>query len=214
MGISFNKAEGKAKKGTDQYKYKDGENSVRIFGEIMPRYVYWVKTSEGKDIPMECLGFDREKEKFTNIEKDWVRHHFPELKCGWAYAVQALDLVENKVVLLNLKKKLFEQVKLAAEDLGDPTSLQSGWPIIFKRVKTGSMAYNVEYTLQVLKCKSTPVTAEQEELIKAAKPIDEVLVRPTADEQKEFMDKQVLNSGANDASSVPAELQEEIDDLP
>lgn len=212
MGISFNKAEGKAKKGTDQYKYKDGENSVRIFGEIMPRYVYWVKTKEGKDIPMECLGFDREKEKFTNIEKDWVRHHFPELKCGWAYAVQAIDLAENKVVLLNLKKKLFEQIKLASEDLGDPTSLKDGWPIIFKKVKTGSMAYNVEYTLQVLKCKNAPVTAEQEDLIKNAKSVDEVLARPTPEEQKEFIEKSVV--GTNSADDIPTELLEEVDDIP
>jgi hypothetical protein len=213
MGISFSKSEGKAKKGTDQYKYKEGENSVRIFGEIMPRYVYWLKSKDGKDIPVECLGFDREKEKFTNIEKDWVQHYFPHLKCGWAYAVQAIDLSENKVVLLNLKKKLFEQIKLAAEDLGDPTDLDKGWPIVFKRVKTGNLAFNVEYTLQVLKCKNSAVTEEQRKLIEGAKHIDEVVPRNTSVEQKEFIEKKIMGESTTE-EEVPTELQEEVEDIP
>ena len=124
MGIKFGDAEGKAKKGADQLAYKDGENVVRLFGEVLPRYVYWVKGKNNKDIPVECLAFDREKEKFTNIEKDWVREYFPELKCGWAYAMQGI--ADGKVQVVNLKKKLFEQIKNAAEDLGDPTDPDTG----------------------------------------------------------------------------------------
>jgi len=41
----------------------------------------------------------------------------------------------------------------AAEDLGDPTDPETGWDVMFKRVKTGPLPYNVEYQLQVLKCK-------------------------------------------------------------
>lgn len=124
MGIKFGDAEGKAKKGADQLAYKDGENVVRLFGEVLPRYVYWVKGKNNKDIPVECLAFDREKEKFTNIEKDWVREYFPELKCGWAYSMQGI--ADGKVQVVNLKKKLFEQIKNAAEDLGDPTDPDTG----------------------------------------------------------------------------------------
>ena len=68
---------------------------------------------------MECLSFDRNKEAFNNKEKDWVREYYPDLKCGWSYATQCIDNGQVKVV--NLKKKLWEQIITAAEDLGDPT---------------------------------------------------------------------------------------------
>ena len=84
-----------------------------MIGDVLPRYVYWLTTADGKRVPMECLGFDRDKEQFTNIEKDWVRHYFPDLKCSWAYAVQCVDS-DNKVKVLNLKKKLFESVLINA----------------------------------------------------------------------------------------------------
>lgn len=125
MGIKFGDVEGKAKKNAS-YTYKDGENVLRLVGDVLPRYLYWLKSSDGKDIPMECLAFDRSEEKFTNQEVDWVRKKFPELKCSWAYAIQAIDPVEKKLILVNLKKKLFEQIKTAAEDLGDPTDVDTG----------------------------------------------------------------------------------------
>jgi hypothetical protein len=91
---------------------------------------------------MECLGFDRDKEQFTNIEKDWVRHYHTDMKCSWAYAVQCIDPDDGKVKVLNLKKKLFEAVMVAAEDLGDPTDTTTGWDLAFKKQKTGPLPFN------------------------------------------------------------------------
>ena len=154
MAIKFNQAQGSAKKEKiDQYKYKEGDNVLRIVGDLLPRYVYWIKGENGKNIPMECLAFDRETETFNNKEKDHVREFFPDLKCGWAYACQCIDPADGNVKVVNLKKKLMEQIMVAAEDLGDPTDVETGWDIHFQRVKTGPMAFNVEYRLQALKCK-------------------------------------------------------------
>ena len=36
------------------------EVKVRFVGEVLPRYVYWVITKEGKKMPVECLQFDRQ----------------------------------------------------------------------------------------------------------------------------------------------------------
>jgi hypothetical protein len=215
MGIKFNDAEGKAKKGADIYTFKDGENVLRLFGNILPRYLYWVKSKEGKDMPIECLSFDRGEERFTNIEKDWVRDYFPDIKCGWAYAINAIDPKENKVVVVNLKKKLFEQIKNAAEDLGDPTDLDEGWDVVFKRQKTGPLAFNVEYTLQVLRCKKRSLTPEERELVANAKDIEVSIPRLTSDEQKVFIEEHILDQD----DSAPAEMQEarapeEVDDIP
>jgi len=188
MAIKFGNIEGKAKKSSvDAYTYIEGDNKIRMVGDVLPRYVYWLSTADGKRVPMECLGFDRDKEQFTNIEKDWVRHYFPDLKCSWAYAVQCVDK-DNKVKVLNLKKKLFESVMVAAEDLGDPTDFDSGWDICFKRVKTGPLAYNVEYQLQVLKCKARALSAKEKEAVAELKSMDDVMARPTPDAQKELLD--------------------------
>jgi hypothetical protein len=117
MAIKFGNIEGKAKKSTvEAYTYREGNNVVRMVGDVLPRYVYWLTTTDGKRIPAECLGFDRDKEKFTNVEKDWIRHYFPDMKCSWAYAVQCIDPDDGKIKVLNLKKKLFESVMVAAED--------------------------------------------------------------------------------------------------
>lgn len=211
MAIKFGNIEGKAKKSSvEAYTYKDGDNKIRMVGDVLPRYVYWLTTADGKRVPMECLGFDRDKEQFTNIEKDWVRHYFPDLKCSWAYAVQCID-DDNKVKVLNLKKKLFESVMVAAEDLGDPTDIETGWALCFKKQKTGPLPFNVEYTLQVLKCKPEPLNAEQLEAIKELPSIDDVIARPTSELQKEFIESRVLENTGKD--NIPDEVADEVSEL-
>ena len=74
MAISFNQAKGEAQKSKiDSYQYVEGDNKVRMVGDMLPRYVYWLKGENGKNLPFECLSFDRNTEAFTNVEKDWVR---------------------------------------------------------------------------------------------------------------------------------------------
>lgn len=210
MGIAFGDVKGSAKKGIEnQYKFKDGDNVLRLVGEVLPRYVYWLKGENNKDIPLECLAFDRNLEKFTNVEYDHVRDFHPEAKCTWSYVVQAIDPAEKKVVLVNLKKKLFQAIKSAAEDLGDPTNVDTGYDIHFKKEKTGPLPFNVEYTLQVLRLKPRALTAEERELIKDLKPIEEIVPRPTPEQQLAFLQKQGEPAGDNDEQKVAS-----TDDLP
>lgn len=190
MALSFKQTKGKAQTSkVEAYEYKDGENSVRLIGGVLPRYVYWVKGTNNKDIPIECLAFSREKEKFDNLEKDWVQDAYPDLKCSWSYAVNCIDPKDGKVKVLNLKKKLFEQILTAAEDLGDPTDYDTGWDVVFKRVKTGPLAFNVEYTLQVLRCKPRSLSDVDRKLADSAQSIDEKYPRPTPDEVKALIEK-------------------------
>lgn len=188
MAISFNKSKGAAQKSSiTSYGYRDGDNTVRLVGDVLARYVYWIEGKNGKNIPFECLSFDRNEERFNNKEKDWVREYYPDLKCGWSYAMQCIDGGEVKVI--NLKKKLFEAILTAAEDLGDPTDPQAGWDVKFKRVKTGPLPYNVEYQLQVLKCKPRPLDESELALVETLKSMDDVMPRPTPDAQKALLDE-------------------------
>jgi hypothetical protein len=154
---------------------------------------------------MECLAFDRDTETFNNKEKDHVRDFFPDLKCGWAYAAQCIDPADGRVKVLNLKKKLMEQIMVAADDLGDPTDPAEGWDIYFQRVKTGPMAFNVEYRLQALKCKKRPLNDEETTAIAELRSMDDVLPRPTPDAQLELLQR--VTTPAND---TPDEVSDEF----
>lgn len=205
MAIQFNQHKGAAQKSNiTSYQYVDGDNSFRLVGDILARYVYWLKGENDKNIPFECLSFDRNKETFNNKDKDWVREYYPDLKCGWSYATQCIDNGQVKVV--NLKKKLWEQIITAAEDLGDPTDPETGWDIKFKRVKTGPLPYNVEYQLQPLKCKPSALSEEQLALISDLKSMDEVMTRPTPDAQKELLDRIRENTGEEVDESIEEEF--------
>ena len=97
---------------------------------------------------------------------------------------------------------------LFRSDLGDPADPETGWDVHFKRVKTGPMAYNVEYQLQALKCKPRPLDEKELELVADLKSMDEVLPRPTPDAQKELLDR--LREGA-DNSTPDESISDEFD---
>ena len=205
MAISFNQQKGSAQKTSiKSYQYTDGDNKMRLCGDILARSVSWIKGENDKNIPLECLSFDRNTESFNNKETDWVRNYYPDLKCGWSYATQCIDNGEVKVV--NLKKKLWEQIITAAEDLGDPTDTETGWEIKFKRVKTGPLPYNVEYQLQPLKCKPSALSASDAALAADVKSMDDVMPRPTPDAQKELLDRIRQES----VSEIDETLEEEF----
>lgn len=211
MALSFKQTKGKAQSNkVETYEYKDGENAVRLIGGVLPRYIYWVKGTNNKDIPIECLAFSRDKEKFDNLEKDHVPDFFPDLKCSWSYTVNCIDPKDGKVKALNLKKKLFEQILTAAEDLGDPTDYDTGWDVVFKRVKTGPLPFNVEYTLQVLRCKPRALSDDERAAADAAKNIDEKFPRPSPDEVLALLQKVTTNQ--EDDASDEAE-QEAVKEL-
>lgn len=213
MAISFKNTKGKAQSNkVEAYEYKDGENTVRLIGGVLPRYIYWVKGSNNKDIPIECLAFDREAEKFNNLEKDHVPAFYPELKCSWSYTVNCIDPKDGKVKALNLKKKLFEQILSTAEDLGlDPTDYDEGFDIVFNRVKTGPLAFNISYDLKPLKCKKRALTEEERAAADAAKSIDEKYPRPTEAEILALLEKITTNTEDGDAGDDAA--QEAVKEL-
>ena len=92
MAIKFNQAQGAAKKPKiHQYTYKNGDNVLRIVGDLLPRYVYWIKGENNKNIPMECLAFDRDTETFNNKEKDHVREFFPDYKWKNLHAAHTVN---------------------------------------------------------------------------------------------------------------------------
>lgn len=213
MALAFANTKGKAvKNSVESFEYKDGDNTVRLFGGVLPRYVYWLKGTNNKDIPVECLAFDREEERFNNKEVDHVTAFYPDAKCSWSYSVNCIDPKDGKAKVLNLKKKLFEQIITAAEDLGDPTDPDTGWDVVFKRVKTGPLPFNVEYQLKALACKPRKISDAEREMIAKDKPIDEKYPRATPADVLKTLERLQAGAGADETadSTVDKEAVNEL----
>lgn len=211
MALAFSNTKGKAiKNAHEAFEYKDGENVVRLVGGILPRYVYWLKGTNNKDIPVECLAFDREAEKFNNAETDHVPAFFPDKKCQWSYSINCIDPKDGKVKILNLKKKLFEQILQAAEDLGDPTDTTDGWDVVFKRAKTGPLPFNVEYNLNVLRCKKRALTEAELAAVEAAETIDAKYPRATPAEVLKTLERMAKGADETADEGTDAEAVNEL----
>jgi hypothetical protein len=212
MALSFNQVKGEAsKEKVPSYKMRDGENRIRIYGGVLARYIYWVPNKDGLKSPVECLSFNRETEKFDNAEKDWVKEYYPDLTPEWAYASLCVDLKDaDKVKIFNHKKKLFGTIVSMVEDLGDPSNTETGWDIVFNKVKSGPKVYNVDYSMLQLKCKNRALTATEKELFSKHPTIDEVLRRAPPEDIKKYLDDLRSGSTNNKAEGIDDEIPEEF----
>ena len=227
MAIKFTKAEGSAKKGMKHLQWKDGENRFRMVGDLLARYVYFINNGKSS-ASFECLAFDRDQEKFTNIEDDPV----PELvekyqgipkdktRCSWGYVIQGIDRTDNQLKLIYLKKKMFEQIMSLASDLGDPTDPEEGYDIIVNREKTGPKVFNVEYavkSIKMLKEKEKPFPETDAEIIANLKPIDKLVPRPTSEALRAAVEKFLTAKGDDeeeDTSTDTSAIDDLDDDIP
>ena len=78
---------------------------------------------------------------------------------------------------------------------------------MFKRTKTGPLAFNVSYDLMVLKCKPRALTEDERAVVESAKPIDEEYPRQKADEQLALLEK--LAAGVDDSTDDSTEAEQE-----
>jgi len=214
MAIKFTDLQGKASKaGPERFKPVNGENRFRIVGSVVPTYKYWLKTKDGSPVPMECLGFNRETEKFENKVRDVIREYFPDKKCSWAYQSFVIDRTDNKVKLFDHKKKLFEAILDAAKKkMGDPTDPENGWDVVFTREKTGPLAYNVEYSLEHYELENSPLSDEDKAAIEEAGNIEDITKIPTPEDQEAFIKEFIIGQDEPE-DDVKEELTMD-DDIP
>jgi len=211
MAISFNKLNGGAVKSEVKYmKLVNGDNTFRILPDsILPTYTYWVKGASGKDLPFEALQFNRSTEKFENSNPCPVRDSGvkdpkgDDIRCQWSYKCQVVNKATGEVETLQLKKGILNDIISVAQQLQfDPTDLETGTWVTVTRKKTGPLAYNVEYNLQQLKCKSAPLEAEFLDKIEGLKTIEELFPKETYEAQAVRLEKHL--SGEKDAPAESA----------
>jgi|TARA_B110000908_G_scaffold172075_1_gene237452 hypothetical protein len=220
MAISFDKLNGGAVKSEVKYmKLVTGTNTFRILPDsILPAYTYWVKGASGKDLPFEALQFNRSTEKFDNKIPCPVRDKGikdakgEDINCQWAYKCQVVNKATGAIEILQLKKGILNDIISVAKQVGfDPTDLDTGTWVTVTRKSTGPKAFNVEYTLHQLQCKSAPLEDEFLEKIQGLKSIEELFPKETYESQTERLDKHI--NGEKKEAEVNSSDQEAIDEL-
>lgn len=212
--VSFDNLQGEAKKGAKvtYMKLKEGTNTFRIVGNILPGYFYWVRGVNGKDMSFECLQFDRDNEKFNPSLPDPIKEANLEdgkgdpLRCGWGYRCQVINKATGAVEVLTLKKGMLQDIIKYAKKKGiNPTSFDQGVWIRVDRVQDGPKVFNVKYTVDPFEFEPSALTEDELELLKDLKPIDEVFPRETAEEQRARLKTHLY--GAEDAADSSAEKE-------
>lgn len=190
-----------------------GDTKIRLIGDVMPRYVYWVTTKEGKKIPVECLQFSRETETFDNNAEDPFKEIdeavFAE-KPQFAYVCNVVDRSDKSIKLFDLRMTIYGQIVDYATnpDYGSPADDGNGYDLTIKKEKTGPLPQNVKYT--VIPGRSNSPLTEEEKALELYE-IDKIHKRPTYDEQKEWLMKNTSYFMAEVTDEFKA--SEGVDDL-
>lgn len=219
MGIKFNKMNNGAKKGkVDYFNPVNGKNRIRLLGEVLPRYMYWVQGAD-KKVPVECLSFDREEERFDNSQPDPVKDKFPELNCNYSYVAQVYDYAEGKIKIFSFKKTVMDKVVDQISDPDspfygrDPADLEEGFDIVFTKKKTGPKHFNVDYDLDVLSMNNSIGQAPKEVLMVSdkVKPIEEIFPRPTVEDVEKQLQRIESYGQESENSDQAGEAVDELD---
>jgi len=200
----------------ERIKLGDGENRIRLIGNVMPRYVYWVTNNEGKRTPLECLSFDRDTESFFDKEgTDPVQEIDTAVfsdKPTFSYVCNAIDRKDGQIKLFDLKPTVYKQILDYAmnPEYGNPADEEEGYDITIKREKTGPQVMNVKYTC-IPSRRTVALTDEEKalELYDLAK----IFKRPSYEDQKDFLLRNTSYFSEAVASDLRVDDDEKMEDI-
>lgn len=217
--VSWDKAKGNTGSGSSSRKEIErinlgvGDTKLRLVGEVLPRYVYWVVTTEGKKMPVECLRFDRQKETFNDSIKDPMKEIDEEIyaeKPQFSYVCNVIDRSDGKVKIFDLRSTIYKQIVDYATnpDYGNPADDAAGYDITIKKEKTGPLPQNVKYSIIPARNNSSLTEAEKKlELFE----LDKIYKRQTYEEQKEWLLKNTSYFSGDSSDEFKPEKPEDLD---
>ncbi len=193
--VAWEKAKGKQTTGNQNKRDIErvtlglGDTKLRLVGDVMPRYCYWVVTKDGKKMPVECLQFDRDTESINASIKDPFKEIDADVyaeKPQFAYVCNVIDRKDNKVKLLDLRSTIYAQIVDYATnpEYGSPADSESGYDLTLKKEKTGPLPQNVKYT--VIPARSSKALTEEERALELYD-LSKIFKRQTYDEQKQWL---------------------------
>jgi len=216
--VAWDKAKGKQGGGSGdgdrreivRLKLENGDTKVRLVGDVLPRYVRWVVTNEGKKFPVEALNFDRATEEWNNSLPDPMSEVPEEVfsdKPQFAYVCNIINRGSTQVELFDIKATIYKEVVNYAvdPDYGNPADENEGYDITVTREKTGPLPQNVKYSVRPGRA-SSPLTDEEKAM--ELYDLDKIFKRQTYDEQKQWLLKNTayfLDDAGNEAQPESAE---------
>ena len=219
--VSWDNAKGKKATGSggqrkeiERLSLGIGDTKVRLIGDVMPRYCYWVTTNEGKKMPVECLEFRRETESFNSSAENPFKEIDDAIfadKPQFSYVCNVIDRSDGKIKLFDLRSTIYSQIVAYATnpDYGNPADPEDGYDITVKKEKTGPLPQNVKYTCIPARNNSPLSDAEKElELFE----LDRIYKRQSYEDQKEWL-LQNTSYFAGDVGDEFKATDEGVDDL-
>lgn len=193
--VAWDKAKGKQSNGNSQKRditrisLGMGETKIRLVGDVMPRYCYWIVTKDNKKMPVECLQFDRSTETFNNNTRDPFKEIDPDVysdKAQFAYVCNVIDRADGTVKLFDLRSTIYAQIVEYASnpEYGSPADPESGYDLTIKKEKTGPLPQNVKYT--IIPARSSKPLTEEEKSLELFE-LNAIFKRQTYDEQKTWL---------------------------
>lgn len=191
--VSWDNARGKqpgnSRKEVKRIKLGNGDTKIRLVGDVLPRYVYWVVDKNGNKMPVECLQFDRETETFNPSAKDPFKDLAEDVyneKPQFAYVCNVINRADNDVALFDLRSTIYAQIVEYAKnpEYGSPADASNGYDLTIKKEKTGPLPQNVKYT--VIPARSSKPLSEEEAALELFE-LDKIFKRQTYDEQKKWL---------------------------
>ena len=217
--IAWSEAKGKQNTGSNNRKEIErltqniGDTKVRLVGDVLPRYCYWVVTTEGKKMPVECLEFQRDTEAFDSSAENPFKEVPADVyadKPQFSYVCNVLDRTDGKIKLFDLRATIYGQIVDYASnpDYGSPADSEKGYDITIKKEKTGPLPQNVKYT--VIPARNNSALSEDEKGLELFD-LDRIYKRQSYDEQKEWLLTNTnLFASQTDDSLKPSENVEDL----
>ena len=144
--VAWDKAKGKQNTGQrreiERMTMNIGDNKLRLIGDVLPRYCYWVTTTEGRKMPVECLEFSRETESFDSS----AENPFKEIdeavysdKPQFSYVCNVIDRADGKIKLFDLRSTIYSQIVDYASnpEYGNPLTQKRGMILLLKKKRLG-----------------------------------------------------------------------------
>lgn len=190
---------GEAEKNNVNYsKFGFGTTQIRLVGDLLAGYCYWITNSAGKKMKAPNLGFNPQTEswipgavdpvkEFGLTEKNEKGETVP-LKSKRDYNINIINRASGKAEVMSLSKTMFDAIVAYCRDTGvtDPTGLE----LFIDKTGNAAQWSSIRYNLNVVKTMTfngdaTKVAAARvgdEEILKDTKPITEIFKRPSVDE--------------------------------
>lgn len=179
-------------------KFGMGTTQIRLVGDLLPGYAYWLKNSLNKDRKFDNLAFNPATERWDSGQPDVVKEFgFTErnekgetvpMKSKRNYQIQILNRASGKLEVMSLSKSMFDSIVAYCRDTGvtDVGSLELFIDKTGDQARWSSIRYNLNQ-VKTMQFNSQPAKVEEArakdgELLKDMKDIKELFPRPTPEE--------------------------------